>query len=156
MTRQVTILVGTMTGTAELVAQELEPVLSEAGFEVEILDMDGLNESVFDRPGTFIICTSTYGQGEVPDNAVAFYEGLQAGKPDLSKISFSVVGLGDSTYNDTFNAGGRRFEELLSSLGAEMICARMVHNASSDEMPEDMALEWFEGWLAAMESRADT
>jgi MioC protein len=152
MAVQISILIGTMTGTAELVAQDLEPIFQDAGFEVETIDMDGLDAEVFQRPGFILICTSTYGQGEVPDNAVAFYEGLQAGKPNLSEVKFGVIGLGDSTYSDTYNAGGQRFEALLLELGAKMIGERMVHNASSDDLPEDMAIDWVEEWIPKLQS----
>ena len=53
MSNQITILVGTMTGTAELVAQDVEPELQNAGFDVEIIDMDGLDIDVFEP---LIIC----------------------------------------------------------------------------------------------------
>ena len=152
MADTITILVGTMTGTAELVAQDVEPELQDAGYSVEILDMDGLDSSVFDRSGDFLICTSTYGQGEVPDNAVAFYESLQSDKPDLSNIRFGIIGLGDSTYSDTYNFGGQRFEKLLTELGAKMIGERMAHNASSDDLPEDMALTWIADWIPLLKS----
>jgi len=69
MTLKLSILVGTMTGTAQLVAQELELAWDGDGIAVETLLMDDLDASVFARGGVFLICTSTYGQGDVPDNA---------------------------------------------------------------------------------------
>ena len=42
MAASIAILVGTITGTAEIVAEDVAPVLEEAGFEVETLDMDDL------------------------------------------------------------------------------------------------------------------
>src|SRR5690606_29872509 len=63
---QISILVGTMTGTAELVAGDVKKALEGKGHAVEILLMDNLKADVFDRPGAFLICTSTYGQGDVP------------------------------------------------------------------------------------------
>ena len=72
------ILVGTMTGTAEMVADEMCDALEEAGHTVEVLPMDDLEPSVFDDGDTFLIVTSTYGQGDVPDNAMKFYEALCA------------------------------------------------------------------------------
>ena len=71
---KVTILVGTMTGTAQLCAQEMELALDDGETEVETLMMDNLDASVFSRPSVFLVCTSTYGQGDVPDNARALYE----------------------------------------------------------------------------------
>ena len=144
---KVTILVGTMTGTAQLCAQEMELALDDGDTAVETLLMDKLDASVFAREGVFLVCTSTYGQGDVPDNARAFYEGLKAARPNLSQLRYGVFGLGDRTYAETFNFGGKRFDELLAELGAERIGERHMHDASSGVLPEETALEWCQDWL---------
>ena len=86
MPLDLTILVGTMTGNAQLVAQELELVLDDGETRVTTKLMDGLDASVFDDGGLFLVCTSTYGQGDVPDNAKQLYESLIATRPDLSNV----------------------------------------------------------------------
>jgi len=151
---KVHILVGTMTGTAQLCAQEMELVLDDGETQVETLLMDNLDSSVFSREGVFLICTSTYGQGDVPDNARALFEDLQAKRPDLSHVRYGVFGLGDRTYAETFNFGGKRFDELLAGLGARRIGERHMHDASSGVLPEETALEWCQAWAAA--ARAET
>jgi MioC protein len=142
------LLVGTMTGTAQLVAQELELVWDDGELQVETLLMDKLDASVFGREGVFLVVTSTYGQGDVPDNAKAFYEDLKAKRPDLSRVRYGVFGLGDRTYAETFNFGGKRFDDLLLEQGAQRIGERVQHDASSGVLPEEMAVEWGESWLA--------
>jgi len=150
---KITILVGTMTGTAQLCAQEMELALDDGETKVETLMMDGLNASVFAREGAFLICTSTYGQGDVPDNARALYEDLKAKRPGLAHVRYGVFGLGDRTYAETFNFGGKRFDELLAELGAERIGERHMHDASSGVLPEETALEWCQEWLAKLRHR---
>ena len=145
---KLSLLVGTMTGTAQLVAQELELVWGDDDLQVETLLMDKLDSSVFAREGVFLVVTSTYGQGDVPDNARAFYEDLKAKRPDLSRVRYGVFGLGDRTYAETFNFGGKRFDEILTELGGQRIGERVQHDASSGVLPEEMAVEWGEGWLA--------
>jgi len=145
---KLTLLVGTMTGTAQLVAQELELVWDDGELNVETLLMDKLDASVFEREGAFLIVTSTYGQGDVPDNAKSFYEDLKAKRPDLARLRYGVFGLGDRTYAETFNFGGKRFDDLLQELGAQRIGERVQHDASSGELPEETAEEWGAGWLA--------
>ena len=74
---KINILVGTMTGTAQMCAQEMELALDGDDVQVATLLMDKLDPSVFaDREAVYLICTSTYGQGDVPDNAKALYEAL--------------------------------------------------------------------------------
>jgi MioC protein len=150
---RINILVGTMTGTAQLCAQEMELALGDDETEVATLMMDDLDSSVFSREGVFLICTSTYGQGDVPDNARALYEDLKAKRPDLSRVRYGVFGLGDRTYAETFNFGGKRFDELLTELGAKRIGERHMHDASSGVLPEETALEWCQDWLAKVKER---
>jgi MioC protein len=150
---KISILVGTMTGTAQLCAQEMELALGDDDTEVETLLMDSLDASVFARPGVFLVCTSTYGQGDVPDNARAFYEHLKGTRPDLSHVRYGVFGLGDRTYAETFNFGGKRFDELLGELGAQRIGERHMHDASSGILPEETALDWCREWLRKAKER---
>jgi len=152
---KIRILVGTMTGTAQLCAQEMELALDDGETQVETLMMDNLDSSVFSGEGVFLICTSTYGQGDVPDNARALYEDLKARRPNLSRVRYGVFGLGDRTYAETFNFGGKRFDELLGELGARRIGERVQHDAASGVLPEEMATEWGEGWIALAKEAAE-
>ena len=149
------LLVGTMTGTAQLVAQELELAWGDDEIQVETLLMDKLDSTVFAREGIFLIVTSTYGQGDVPVNAKALYEDLIARRPDLSRLRYGVFGLGDRTYAETFNFGGKRFDDILRELGAQRIGDRVQHDASSGVLPEEMAEEWGAGWLALAKEAAE-
>lgn len=153
----VKILVATMTGNAELAAEEMAETLSGRGISAEVVMMDGLDASVFDDDGIFVIATSTYGQGDVPDNGQALYQALVDGKPDLSHVVYGVFGLGDRTYADTFGDGGRRFDEALAACGARRVGERHLHDASSGELPEDEAAAWSARWadtLAAVDRAA--
>jgi MioC protein len=153
MATRITILIGTMTGTAQLCAQEMELALDDGDTKVEALLMDHLDHSVFGREGVFLICTSTYGQGDVPDNARALYEDLQKKRPDLSKVRYGVFGLGDRTYAETFNFGGKRFDDILTELGAQRIGERHTHDASSGILPEETAVAWSQDWLTRVRER---
>jgi MioC protein len=154
MTMELTILVGTMTGNAQLVAQEMELILDDGQMAVATRLMDGLDHTVFARGGLFLICTSTYGQGDVPDNAKALYESLLAARPDLSGVRYGVIALGDRTYKDTFCNGGRRFDAVLSELGARRIGEVLYHDASGGTLAEEAATEWIGPWIAAAREQA--
>jgi len=141
------ILVGTMTGTAEMVAQEVQTALETAGHQATIKVMDGLDASVFNAGGTFLICTSTYGQGDVPDNAQALFNSLEAEKPNLASVTYGVIALGDRTYKDTYCQGGIRFDQLLTELGARRAGDILTHDASSGTLPEEVAAQWIVPWI---------
>lgn len=150
MGAKVTILVGTMTGTAEMVAQDVQDALRADGFDAEFLLMDDLDPAVFDRGGAFLICSSTYGQGDVPDNAQAFFAAVEDSRPDLSGVEYGVIALGDRTYMDTFCNGGLKFDALLRQLGARRLGEPMTHDASSGTLPEDEAVEWAQAWAKGL------
>ncbi|HEV2674796.1 MAG TPA: flavodoxin domain-containing protein [Aliidongia sp.] len=147
MTVDITILVGTMTGTAEIVAEEVQAALEAAGHSAAIAAMDSLDAHVFDRGSAFLIVTSTYGAGDVPDNAQSFFAAIEGGRPALSHVSFGVIALGDRTYKGTYCEGGLKFGRLLSELGARRIGEPMLHDASAGTMPEEIAAEWVVGWV---------
>ena len=148
MPLDITILIGTMTGTAQLVAQELELRIDDGETRAQARLMDNLDAAVFEGGGLFLICTSTYGQGDVPDNAKQLYDSLQSVQPDLSSIRYGVIALGDRTYAETFCNGGRRFDRILTELGAKRIGELLLHDASAGTMPEEVAAEWIDGWVA--------
>jgi MioC protein len=150
---ELTILVGTMTGTAQSVAQEVELTLEDEHTRIQVVPMDGLDAGAFSAGGLFLICSSTYGQGDVPDNARALYESLQSARPDLARVSYGVIALGDRTYNDTFCNGGRRFDRVLGELGARRIGEPMLHDASAGTMPEEVATGWARDWIALARER---
>jgi MioC protein len=152
----ITILVGTMTGTAQLVAQELELRIDDGETRAQARLMDNLDATVFQGGGLFLICTSTYGQGDVPDNARQLYQSLQDARPDLSPVRYGVIALGDRTYAETFCNGGRRFDRVLSELGARRIGEILLHDASAGTMPEEVAAEWIEGWVTLCRERINT
>ncbi len=97
--------------------------------------------------GDFIICSSTYGTGEVPDNAKALYAALGTERPDLSAIRYGAISLGDSIYPNTFCFGGKRFDELFATLGACKVGTRLDYDSRSPGYPDDAACTWLEIWL---------
>jgi len=147
MSLSCTILVGTMTGTADIVAEDLRDALAAAGGRGTIVAMDRLGSGSL-QPGTlYLIVSSTYGQGDVPDNARDFFQALERARPDLGGVAFGLFGLGDSTYADTFCFGPRHFHRLLTELGATLVGEPFFHDASSGTLPEEEAVAWLPRWL---------
>lgn len=155
MSATINILVGSMTGTAEMVAEDMQAKIEEVSdHPVELMLMDDLDARVFGRDGVFLIVTSTYGQGEVPDNALDFYESVDEAAPDLSEVRFGIFGLGDSAYEDTYNFGGKLFEDLLTRCGARIIGERSLHNANGAELPEEAGVKWVQEWIGLIDAPA--
>lgn len=143
------ILVGTMTGNAEYLAQTIELECNNLIGTIEVTRMDGLGSEVFSSPETlYLVCTSTYGAGDVPDNAMALYASLDDQPRDLSMIRYGVIALGDfGSYPNTFANGGKRFDERLAGLGAQRVGEVYCHDASSGTAPEEEGTAWCKQWL---------
>lgn len=155
MALELNILVGTQTGVAQLVAQEIELRLDGEDTRIRTSLMDDVDPMVFAKAGIFLICTSTYGQGDVPDGAKPFYDELLEKRPDLSAVRYGLIGLGDnSTHASTFCFAARKFDTILQELGAQRI-GEPLFNDSSTELPEDDAAQWLEGWIVLCRAQLD-
>jgi MioC protein len=150
------ILVGTMTSTAEYVAQAIQMDCADLVEEIEVQLMDGLDIEVFDEDAIYLICTSTYGSGDVPDNARHLYDSLDSQARYLGHVRYGVIALGDRTYLNTFAFGGRKFDERLQALGAQRIGEVWCHDASAGTMPEELGTAWCREWLAQALAAAET
>ena len=141
------ILVGTMTSTCDYVAQAIQMDCADLIDEIEVQLMDGTTIEVFSENALYLICTSTYGSGDVPDNARSLYESLDREPRDLGHVRYGVIALGDRTYLQTFAFGGKKFDERLQQLGARRIGEVWCHDASAGTMPETEGTVWCREWL---------
>ena len=112
----INILFGTQTGNAEDVAENASDILTTNGFTTNVLELDdvGMNElSVMEN---VLVIISTFGMGEMPNNAQDFWEDINSSDPpQLNNLRFSVFALGDSGHYDFCNAGkliDNKFQEL--------------------------------------------
>ena len=141
----VNIIVGSQMGSAEYVAEQLSDVLNNQGINSQLHDQPEFNE--IDQQNTiWLVCTSTYGAGDYPDNLISFVEQVSQ-VDDLSHLKYSVIALGDTSY-DTYNLAGRNIDALLSQKGAVKVAQRLELNILDEALPEDTALAWLDSWIA--------
>lgn len=143
---QLTFLVGTVHGNARQIAQSLAFAAPDYGVSAQVLDMQGLSIGIFDSPGLFVLCCSTTGSGDVPDNAQALYSSLDAQARYLGHVRYGLVALGDSSYGDTFYGGAKAFQSRLQDLGAHLVGDVCVLDALAAAEPDAVALAWFAAW----------
>jgi MioC protein len=136
-----------MTGTAEMVAQEVQIAVEDAGYEADIIMMESFDANTLRGGGIYLVCSSTYGNGDVPDNAQKLVEQLQQERPNLGGVTYGVIALGDMTYKATFCQGGLQFDTLFAELGAQRAGEPLLHDANSGTLPEDVACEWAKTWI---------
>ncbi len=135
------VLFGTVTGTAEDLADELVEALEEAGIEAEAVDMMDAGADFFEENRVVVVCVATHGDGELPPDAMDFYEALEKEQPDLGGVVFGVCGLGDDAYPD-FCEAGRIMSRFLAELGAEEVIERHEIDGFVDEVVVEEARGW--------------
>ncbi len=144
---------GSETGNSEMLCEDIETELG-ADYDCHINSLADVDPSALDKETFYIFVTSTYGNGDLPSTALPFEEALKQDKPDLAGIQFAIFGLGDQVFAETYNHGSMKLAAMLAELGAQQIGERGLHDASSLDMPEDIALPWVSGILAQHTSEA--
>lgn len=126
---RIVALFGTESGNAEEVAGGIAREFRERG--VELRNMADAEPDEFDVNTLYLIVCSTHGGGELPGFAQFLHDDLAALSPDLSGVRYAMFGLGDSSYEKSYNRGSAQFDELLMRLGAERIGRFGEHDAMS-------------------------
>jgi len=120
-----TILFGSQTGTSEGLARRLAREAGKHGFAATLHDLAKYPAAQLASARHLLVVTSTYGDGEPPDNAKAFWEFLGSdAAPKLTELNFSVCALGDTNYRQ-FCAFGKAVDERLEKLGAQRVSPRI-------------------------------
>ncbi|GLX78943.1 sulfite reductase [NADPH] flavoprotein alpha-component [Thalassotalea insulae] len=133
-----TILFGSQTGNAKGVAKALAEQAQAQGLTVDCKNMGEFKPKSIKNVSHLLIVASTNGEGEPPDDAIAFHEFLSSKKaPKLDHLHYSVLALGDTSY-EFFCQTGKDFDEYLTKLGAKQIAPRV----DCDVDYEDAANAW--------------
>jgi sulfite reductase (NADPH) flavoprotein alpha-component len=146
-----TILFGSQTGNAETLAKRIAREAGRRGFAPTVHEMSKYPTAQFAAEKHLLVVTSTYGDGDPPDNAESFWEFLGgATAPALAQLRFSVCALGDVNY-PKFCAFGKALDERLERLGG----ARVQPRTDCDVEYEAAFSQWLSGALAALDVKAD-
>ena len=117
---ELSIFFGSQTGNAEELAGKTKKMAEKLGFKPNVIDMDGYDPSSFSKLKRVLIITSTWGEGDMPDNAEDLWMATCEQNPPLSGVSFSVCAIGDTSY-DEFCKAGKDWDEKFVALGATRV-----------------------------------
>lgn len=131
--KEVTILYGSQTGNCENLAEEFSEKLTEEQFKVTVASMNEFRPNSLKKLEHLLIIVSTHGEGDPPDTAIPFYEFLHGKRaPKLDDLQYSVLALGDSSY-EFFCQTGKDFDKRLKELGATQLAPRVDCDLDFDE-----------------------
>ena len=150
--RTITILYGSQTGNSESVAHDAAQVAKAHGLNPSIIGMDEIEADSFIKLEYLLIITSTYGEGEMPDNAQMLWDAISSDDSiDLAEIQYSVLALGDTSY-DLFCQAGIDWDQRLEKLGAK----RLYERVDCDVDFDDAAEAWISNTIPLMADGAAT
>jgi len=142
------IIIGSMLGTTEYVGEACKEQLNYLNHQAIVHltpDFSSILSNTFStknkKNSTWLICTSTHGAGDFPDNIQKFVKDLKNCGQDLSSINFMIIAIGDSNY-DTFCKAGVNINKLLISKGCNELITIKTLDMSQDIDPEDLARSW--------------
>ncbi|MFB7642483.1 assimilatory sulfite reductase (NADPH) flavoprotein subunit, partial [Peribacillus butanolivorans] len=146
ISKEVTILYGSQTGNAQGLAGNAARKLEGNGFQVTISSMSDFKVNNLKKVQNLLIAVSTHGEGDPPDNTLSFHEFLHGRRaPSLGDLRFSVLALGDSSY-EFFCETGKQFDKRLEELGGTRLFPRMDCDLDYDEPSAD----WLEGVISSL------
>jgi sulfite reductase (NADPH) flavoprotein alpha-component len=141
-----TILFGSQTGSAEGLAKRAAKESGKRGFAPTVVDMAQTTVPQLAGEKDLLVITSTYGDGEPPDNARVLHAALREDTvPLLANVRFSVCALGDTNYT-LFCQCGKDFDAALEKHGATRIAPR----ADCDIDYEQPFARWLDAALSAL------
>jgi sulfite reductase (NADPH) flavoprotein alpha-component len=141
-------LYGSQTGSSEGLAYKFSKSLKNRGFDSQVLSMEAYASRDLAAEKNLILITSTYGDGEMPDNAQALWSFLSSDQaPQLSQTSFAVLALGDRNYPQ-FCEAGVLFDRRLAELGSK----RLIDRVDCDVDYEAPSEQWMEALVKVLDT----
>jgi len=134
------VLFGSQTGSAEALARRIAKEAQQHGFLPKVAPLNDYEQVNLKAGGKGIIISSTWGDGDPPENAANFWSWLNSeSAPRLENLHFAVLGLGDKNYSD-FCGASKKFDARLEALGAR----RLIERGECDLDYEPTAKNWME------------
>ncbi|MDQ2565302.1 NADPH-dependent assimilatory sulfite reductase flavoprotein subunit, partial [Klebsiella michiganensis] len=146
----ITLISASQTGNARRVAEALRDDLQAAQLNVKLVNAGDYKFKQIASEKLLVVVTSTQGEGEPPEEAVALHKFLFSKKaPKLTDTAFAVFGLGDTSY-EFFCQSGKDFDNKLAELGGE----RLLDRVDADVEYQAAAAEWRARVVEALKARA--
>ncbi|EBH9978019.1 NADPH-dependent assimilatory sulfite reductase flavoprotein subunit [Salmonella enterica] len=145
----ITLISASQTGNARRVAEALRDDLLAVNLNVNLVNAGDYKFKQIACEKLLVVVTSTQGEGEPPEEAVALHKFLFSKKaPRLNNTAFAVFSLGDTSY-EFFCQAGKDFDNKLAELGGE----RLLDRVDADVEYQTVAAQWRARIVDVLKSR---
>jgi len=150
--KPLTVIYGSQTGNCQAIAEDIVELAKTHGLSTTVIDMDEIDIAHLVNIERLLVITSTYGEGEMPDNAEALWQAINADNaPSFADTYFAVLALGDTNYDD-FCLAGKQWDARLAALGGQRIAERV----DCDIDFETLSNHWIATVLPIMATKGST
>ena len=144
------MVVGSESGNAEMVGDVVKDALDALGHETELFKEGGLADADLAAREIVLLISSSTGIGDIPQNIEPLFDELRGERPDLSRVRYGLIGLGDRNYKDSFLGGPKKWDALLTELGASRVGDRLELYATDNPCPDEDAASWVKTWITML------
>ncbi|EDW2495720.1 NADPH-dependent assimilatory sulfite reductase flavoprotein subunit [Salmonella enterica] len=145
----ITLISASQTGNARRVAEALRDDLLAVNLNVNLVNASDYKFKQIACEKLLVVVTSTQGEGEPPEEAVALHKFLFSKQaPRLNNTAFAVFSLGDTSY-EFFCQAGKDFDNKLAELGGE----RLLDRVDADVEYQTVAAQWRARIVDVLKSR---
>lgn len=146
---KIQIIVGSVFGGAEQIAEIAAEKLRELGHQVSVNTYASATDITRDAEEIILLCHSNTGAGDLPDNILPVYLHLTRDYPRLAGKRYGAINLGDSSYS-SFNEAGRMLDAAFADLGAVRIGEPLVLDACNGDDPQPLTVAWINEWASKL------
>jgi len=138
---KILLISGSVFGAATITTDEIETALDDAGHRVVRPDPPELHHLTDTSIDWLVICCSSTGNGDIPDELLPIYTVLVNDNPKIIHLSYLVIALGDSSY-EIYCGGGLTMDAAVADAGAKRITEPFQIDALETTEPEAIAPPW--------------
>lgn len=143
------LLVGSQTGTTDIVADAIANALVDLGHQITVCLDPEVEDFTLEEQVVYLVCASSSGQGQLPTNIATLPEDMIAAQINLTGSRFGVLTLGDSSF-PSYGGADVIIDQLLRNSGAQRAGEIGLLDCLHQPVPSAAGVAWAVQWSALL------